>query len=80
MKRNVQEAHLHYFLIKHIGGENPHTISSYLSSVKAFFRWFQDQFQKVTQQLFMENISFFFKKIPFTNVHSKMKYLFLVVC
>ncbi|MXQ52413.1 tyrosine-type recombinase/integrase [Shimazuella sp. KC615] len=37
--------------------KSPNTISSYLSSVKAFIGWFQDRFQKVPKQLFVENVA-----------------------
>jgi integrase/recombinase XerD len=58
MKHNLSEDILCLFeqyLI--LNGKSPNTISSYLSSVKAYIWWFQDRFQKVPQQLFVENVA-----------------------
>jgi integrase/recombinase XerD len=58
MKHNLLEDILHSFkqyLI--LNGKSPNTIFSYLSSVKAYIRWFQDRFQRVPQQLFVENVA-----------------------
>ncbi|WP_175552408.1 phage integrase N-terminal SAM-like domain-containing protein [Seinonella peptonophila] len=58
MKHNLSEDILCLFE-QHLisNGKSPNTIFSYLSSVKAYIRWFQDRFQRVPQQMYMENVA-----------------------
>lgn len=59
MKHNLSEEDILRLFEQYLisNGKSPNTISSYLSSVKAYIRWFQDRFQRVPQQLFMENVA-----------------------